>query len=206
MAYGTPPRPERDGAGGGLKLVIGMLALMWLVEFVDIPLGGALDNFGIRPRDPEGLFGIVTAPFLHAGFGHLIGNTIPFAVLGAMIAVSGALRVITVTAWVGLVSGLGVWITSAPNSLTVGASGLVFGYAAYLIARGIFTRSIAQLVVGVVVVLVWGGTLLGGILPQPFISWQAHAFGAVGGLLAAWITGRRDQDESVRVRAAGRFR
>lgn len=195
MTYQAPTKPDRDGAGGGLKLVFGLLALMWLLEIVDLPLGGMLDNLGIRPRDPEGLVGVVAAPFLHAGFGHLISNTIPFAVLGAMIAVSGALRVLSVTVCVGLVSGLGVWFVSPPNSITVGASGLVFGFAAYLITRGVFTRSIAQLVVGLAVVVIWGGTLLTGLLPQAFVSWQAHGFGAIGGVLAAWLTARRDRSE-----------
>jgi membrane associated rhomboid family serine protease len=76
---------------------------------------------------------------------------------------------------------------SPPNTVTIGASGLVFGYAAYLVARGLFNARIGQVLIGVVVVLVWGGALLSGLLPQAGISWQGHLFGAIAGVLAAWF-------------------
>src|SRR5215213_7599533 len=95
-----------------LLLVFGMAALMWAVEIVDQIVGGDLDAYGIEPHDPGGLIGIVTAPFLHAGFGHLIGNTVPFLVLGAMIALSGLARVLATTAVVVLVGGLGTWLVA----------------------------------------------------------------------------------------------
>jgi hypothetical protein len=105
---------------------------MWAVETVDV-FAGDLDAHGIRPRDPAGLEGIATAPFLHAGFGHLLGNTLPFVVMGAVIALAGLARVAAVTAIVALVSGLGTWVVAASNTVHVGASGIVFGYAAYLL-------------------------------------------------------------------------
>lgn len=170
-----------------MKLVVGMLVLMWVVEVIDIPLGGRLDQFGIQSWSADGLVGVVAAPFLHAGFGHLMSNSVPFLVLGAMIAVSGALRVLAVTGTVALISGAAVWFTAPPGTLTVGASGLVFGFAAYLVFRGLFTRKLGQIIIGVVVVLVWGSAFLGGLIPQPGISWQAHLFGAVGGIVAAGL-------------------
>jgi membrane associated rhomboid family serine protease len=98
-------------------------------------------------------------------------------------------RLLAVTAIVALVSGLGTWLLSPPDTITVGASGLVFGYATYLMVRGVFNRSLGQLLIGVLVVIVWGGALLSGLLPQPGISWQGHLFGAVGGIVAAWLLG-----------------
>jgi len=169
-----------------LALLVG---LMWVTEFVDTLLGGRLDNFGIEARDTDGLVGIATAPFLHAGFGHLISNTIPLLMMGAIIAVAGASRLLAVTAVVAVVSGFGTWLTSPPASITIGASGLVFGYATYLIARGVFNRSLGQLLVGLLVIIVWGGALLGGLLPQTGISWQGHLFGAIGGVVGAWLLG-----------------
>lgn len=190
MAYAPTPRSSSlaefgRNAGGGMKLVVGMLVLMWVLEIVDYPTGGFLDQFGIYPRDVDGLTGIVAAPFLHLGFGHLMSNSVPFLVLGAMIAVSGAARVLAVTAMVMLVSGLGVWFTAPPASVTIGASGVVFGFAAYLVFRGIFTRKLGQIAIGVLVVLIWGSAFAGGLIPQEGISWQAHLFGAFGGLLSA---------------------
>jgi membrane associated rhomboid family serine protease len=174
-----------------LLLVVAMVALMWITEVVDVVAGGRLDQYGIHPRDVDGLPEIASAPFLHAGFGHLASNTIPFAIMGAAIALGGLARVAAVTAVVAVVSGLGTWLVAPANTVTLGASGLVFGYAAYLIARGFLSRRIAELAVGAVVVAVWGFALLQGLLPQERISWQAHLFGAVGGVIAASLLAGR---------------
>lgn len=171
----------------GLKLLALLVGLMWVLEIVDTGMGGALDEFGIQPRSVEGLFGIVVAPFLHFGFGHLISNSIPLLAMGAMIAVSGARRLLSVTVVTGLVSGIGVWLLSAPGTLTFGASGIVFGYALYLIVRGIFNRSAMQILLGLVVIFFWGGSLLTGLLPQDGVSLLGHLFGAIGGIIAAWL-------------------
>jgi membrane associated rhomboid family serine protease len=175
----------------GMILVAAMAALMWIVEVVDEVGGGRLDRNGIEPRELDGLDGVVFAPFLHGGFDHLIGNTIPFLLLGLAIAVGGALRVATVTAIVAVVGGLGTWLVAPANTVHIGASGIVFGYAGYLVARGVFSRSLAQIALGVVVVAVWGTTLLQGLVPEDGISWQGHLFGAVGGVLAARLLHRR---------------
>ncbi|WP_020386052.1 rhomboid family intramembrane serine protease [Kribbella catacumbae] len=192
MSYPTPARRTRsvvDGAkiSSGLKLLVLLIGLMWLSETVDTALNGELDQYGIIARDPDGLFGIITAPFLHLGFGHLISNTLPLVTLGALIAVSGAMRLFSVTAIVTTIGGFGTWLISPPHTITIGASGLVFGFAAYLIARGIFNRRLGQVAIGVIVVLVWGSALLGGLLPQDGISWQGHLFGAIAGVFAAWV-------------------
>jgi len=189
--YRPPQRAVRtsDSGTSGLKVLGYLVGLMWLSEVVDALLGNRLDLYGIEARDSDGLVGIVTAPFLHAGFGHLMSNTVPLLMLGAIIAAAGAVRLLAVTAIVALVSGLGTWLLSPPDTITVGASGLVFGYATYLMVRGVFNRSLGQLLIGVLVVIVWGGALLSGLLPQPGISWQGHLFGAVGGIVAAWLLG-----------------
>ena len=178
--------PEaRSDRTNGLLLVGAMVALMWVLEVVDTIASHRLDAYGIEPRSTEGLPEIASAPFLHFGFDHLISNTVPFAIMGAVIALSGAARVAAVTAIVALVSGLGVWLIAPAGTITLGASGLVFGYAAFLLTRGFFNRSALELVIGVVVGVVWGAALLGGLLPQEGISWQGHFFGAVGGVIAA---------------------
>ncbi|MGH2948659.1 MAG: rhomboid family intramembrane serine protease [Solirubrobacteraceae bacterium] len=174
----------------GFALLAGMVALMWVVEVVDLAAGD-LDSAGIQPRDADGLAGIALAPFLHAGFGHLVANTVPFVVLGAVIALGGLGRVATVTAIVALVAGLGTWLVAPAHTVHIGASGVVFGYVAYLIVRGLYSRSALHLAAGAIVAVVWGGTALAGLLPEEGISWQGHLFGAVGGLLAARLLHRR---------------
>jgi membrane associated rhomboid family serine protease len=168
----------------GLLLVAGMVVLMWAVEVVDL-VAGDLDSAGIRPRDPDGLTGIALSPFLHGGFGHLLGNTIPFLILGAAIALGGLARVFAVTAIVAVVGGLGTWLIGPAGTVHIGASGLVFGFASYLVARGAFSRRPLHLAAGLAVLAVYGSTLALGLVPTPGVSWQGHFFGAVGGLVAA---------------------
>ncbi len=166
-----------------------MVVVMWVVEIIDAIGNGRLDRYGIRPRATDGLDGIVFSPFLHGSWSHLIGNTVPFVVLGGLIALSGLARVAAVTAVVMAIGGLGVWLFAPENTVHIGASGVVFGYAGYLVARGLFTRSMLHIGVGAVVAAVWGTTLLSGLVPHDGISWQGHLFGGVGGIIAARVLG-----------------
>jgi membrane associated rhomboid family serine protease len=183
--------PEESPVVQGMIVVLALAAVMWVVEGIDQVAGGRLDGNGIEPREVDGLDGVVWAPFLHADWQHLIGNTIPFLLLGFAIALSGVARVILVTVIVAVVGGLGTWLLAPANTVHIGASGIVFGFAAYLVARGVFSRSPWQLLLGAVVVVVWGATLLQGLVPEDGISWQGHLFGAIGGVLAARVLSQR---------------
>jgi membrane associated rhomboid family serine protease len=189
---GDPPRNRiaSDDRVRGLLFIGAMVVLMWVLETVDV-VGGNLDANGIHPRDVDTLPDIAFAPFLHAGWGHLIGNTVPFVVLGGAIALSGLARTAAVTGIVALVGGLGTWLIGPADTNHIGASGLVFGFAAYLIARGVFSRNPIHLVAGVGVIAVYGATLAFSLVPHPGISWQGHLFGAVGGVVAARVLDRR---------------
>jgi membrane associated rhomboid family serine protease len=164
-----------------------MLALMWAVQLINALDSYKLDRDGLYPRNVSHLWGILTAPFLHASFWHLISNTVPFAVLGLIIALRGAARLAVVTGIVIVLGGLGTWLIAPSGSVTVGASGLVFGYAGYLIARGVFDRSVLELLVGAVVAVFWGGALIASLLPHYGVSWQGHLCGGIAGVLAARI-------------------
>lgn len=169
----------------GLCALGALVAVMWAVELVNALDSYRLDRDGIVPRNFSHLDGILFAPFLHASFSHLLGNTVPFIVLGFAIAFAGARRLLLVTLIVGLVSGAGVWLTSPGGTVTVGASGLVFGYATYLICRGMFDRRVGEVMLGVVVLVLFGGALISDLIPHAGISWEAHLFGGIGGVLAA---------------------
>jgi membrane associated rhomboid family serine protease len=183
-------RTPSDDRVRGLVFVGAMVALMWAVEIVDAA-GANLDANGIHPRDVDTLPDIAFAPFLHAGWGHLIGNTVPFLLLGGAIALSGLIRTAAVTAIVVVVGGLGTWLIGPADTNHIGASGVVFGFAAYLIARGAFSRKPLHLLAGLAVIAVYGATLLFSLVPHPGISWQGHLFGAVGGIVAARVLDRR---------------
>jgi membrane associated rhomboid family serine protease len=174
----------------GIKLLLGIVALMWVIEVINSLDSNNLDGDGIHPRDFGRLWGILTAPFLHVSFAHLIANTIPFLFMGVIIALRGAARLALVTVIVIMVGGLGTWLIAPSHSSTVGASGVVFGYAAYLLTRGVFDRSLLELLTGAVVGAIWGGALLASLVPHYGISWQGHACGAVGGVVAAWLLAR----------------
>jgi len=176
---------SRSARKDGFRVLLVLLAIMWLSEIVDTALDHRLDSYGIEPRDADGLIGIPAAPFLHSGFGHLISNTVPFLAMGFVIAFKGAMRVLFVTAIVALVSGAGTWMVAPESTIHIGASGVVFGYATYLLSRGFFDRDVIEIVIGLAVGLIYGGVLLGGLIPQAGVSWQGHFFGAVGGLVAA---------------------
>lgn len=165
----------------------GFVAVLWISEIIDTVLGNRLDAEGIRPGSTDGLSGVLFAPLLHGGFGHLIANSVPLLVLGFLILLSGVGQWAAVTATVWVVGGLGTWLLGGVGTVHIGASGLVFGWLTYLIARGLFTRRPWQIVIGLAVFLLYGGALWGVLPGQPGISWQGHLFGAIGGLVAAWL-------------------
>jgi membrane associated rhomboid family serine protease len=178
-----------------LLLLGAIVAFMWLLEVINTLDSNHLDGDGLHARDVGRAWGILTAPFIHASFQHLLANSIALVFMGVIIALRGAQLLAKVTVFVIVVSGIGVWLISPSHAtvagqvtpvVTIGASGLVFGYAAYLFARGFFERSLLDLFAGLVVGLVWGSTLLSSLEPHFGISWQAHACGAIAGVLAAY--------------------
>lgn len=174
-------------------LILGVpVAAMWALEIVDaVRFHGGLDRYGIHPRTPSGLVGVLTAPFLHAGFAHLLSNTLPLLVLGFLVLQRGWRTLAKVTAATMLVGGLGVWLFGAAGSVHLGASVLVFGYLGYLLSRGVFERRFWSVLGGVVVFALYGGALYGVLPGQSGVSWEGHLFGLLGGVLAARRLARR---------------
>jgi membrane associated rhomboid family serine protease len=191
-----PEVPRRDERQTAILIVIALVAVMWVVEIVDQLDGRRLEQYGIRPHSVDGLEGVVTAPFLHAGFGHLVGNTIPLLVLGAVLALSGIVKLLKATVIIVVIGGLGTWLIAPSNTDHIGASGLVFGYAAYLISRGFYSRQMRHGFIGVGVVALYGATLLVALAPRDGISWQGHLCGAIGGVIAAWLLDGRERARS----------
>lgn len=172
--------------GRKARVLLALVGLMWLSELADVTIfGGALDLGGIRPRTEAGLWGILFAPFLHAGFAHLVANTGPLLVLGWLVLLRGLRDFLRVTAAAVLVGGLGVWLVGGPGTVHVGASGLVFGYLGYLFLRGYWERSPSAILVAAAAAVLYGGVLW-GLLPLVHgVSWEGHLFGFAGGATAA---------------------
>lgn len=175
----------------GLVTVIVFAAVLWAVHLLNTLTGFYLIRLlGIEPRQVEGLDGVIFAPLLHADFGHLFSNTLPLVVFGFLAFLEGAKRFVIAVSASWLASGVGVWIFG--GGVTIGASGVVFGLFAYLMVRGFYNRDWKQILLAVLLFGMYG-SLLWGVLPQfgSNISWQAHLFGALGGVLAALILKRR---------------
>jgi membrane associated rhomboid family serine protease len=158
---------------------------MWSVFAVNAALGGALLQFGIVPRTTSGLAGILVAPFLHANLNHLLANTIPFLIFGWLVMLRDRRHFLPVTLLSALGAGLLAWLIGAPNSVHVGASGVIFGYLGFLLLSGWYARNLLSIAISVGVAVLWGSTISGVLPGVPGVSWQGHLGGFLGGIFAA---------------------
>ncbi len=171
-----------------LLTMVSFLLLLWLIQAANWADGYGLDaSFGILPHHVSRLADIFTAPFLHASWQHLEGNTVPLLVLGFLAAYRGVAKFLAVTLIVIITSGLAVWLFQRGGTLTVGASGLVFGYFGYVLARGLFDRNWVDITVGVMAGLLYYYILSVAIPGTPGVSWLDHIGGLAGGVLAGWL-------------------
>jgi membrane associated rhomboid family serine protease len=180
------PEPRTSRA----SLLAGTTIAMWLVWIVDFVIPGPIGH-GIVPRMSYGLSGIVMAPFLHGSLQHLLANTIPFVLLGAVILLRGASAFVFVMLTSAAISGLGTWLFGTPNTNHIGASGVVFGFFGYLLLRAIYDRRLSSALIALVVAIVYGATFLASLIPASGISWTGHLFGFIGGATSARLRYRR---------------
>lgn len=185
-----------------LGAMVAFTVSLYAIELVDQVTGDSLQGNGIEPRELSGLDGVLWAPLLHLDWAHLASNTLPFVLFGFLVMAGGLGQFIAVTATIWLLGGFGVWLTAGGGYVHIGASGVVFGWLAFLLARGFFARSVRQIALSIVLFVFWGGLLFGVLPDQPGISWQGHLFGALAGLFAAWMVARADERKgSVGLRA-----
>ena len=170
-----------------LSVVLAFVGVIWLVFLIEYIPGLDLTTYGIVPRTARGLIGILSAPFLHANFGHILNNTIPLTVLLLLLAGSRAATWAIVFSIV-LLSGALLWLFGRP-AIHIGASSLIYGLVAYLFVSGIREQRFVSMAIAVLVGFLYGGTLASGILPRwgSHVSWEGHLFGAVAGALIAYL-------------------
>ena len=197
----TEPPFTPTSWGGALQIMLGLGAVLWVVQIINAGNNYGLDRFGLRPRTTDGLIGIFTSPFLHASYGQLVGNTAPFVLIGWAILLSGVRPFVIVSVIVIVVGGLATWLI-APSGLIVGASGLIMGWVGYLLARAFFSRRLVWIAAAVLVFFFFGG-LFGGLLPSldQNVSWQGHLFGFLAGILAGWMLHPRRSKQPKQARA-----
>lgn len=184
---GVKQQGEKTGLGLAAAAVgspIGFLAACWGSEALDTVLGGALDNLGIVPRTVTGLVGVPLAPFLHGNWEHLISNSLGVLTAGSLVALHGPKKFRDVTIMSGLAAGLGTW-AAGRTAVHLGASGVVYGYMGFLMARGLFDRRPLPIVLSVLSTALFAGSLAGVVPGKEGVSWESHLFGMAGGVLAA---------------------
>lgn len=181
-----------------LRIVGGALALPWLVHLVNATLfGGALAGVGIVPRTLAGLRGIVAAPFLHGGIGHLVANSIGFVLLGGLVLLRRERDFWwTTLAGIGL-GGLGTWLIGA-RGVHIGASGVVFAYLGYLLTTGFFERKPGAILLSLAAAATWGGLVVGMLPGAAGVSWEGHLAGFAAGILAARALARTRRPATAR--------
>jgi membrane associated rhomboid family serine protease len=169
----------------GIAVFVGVMWSAYLLNLIVFPVD--FNSFGIAPRKLSGLVGIPLMPFLHAGIGHLLGNTVPLLILLGLLAGSHA-RSWEVVAEIVVFGGLLLWLVGRSGFVHVGASGLVFGLIAFLLVSGPLEKRFLPVAVAVFVALMYGGTLIFGILPgvHARVSWDGHLCGAAAGAMIAF--------------------
>ena len=174
-----------------LRVLALFLVAAWAIQAINWATGYSLNpSFGLIPRHIAGLDGVVAMPLLHGGFGHLMSNTVPILLMGALLAATATRALLSVNVIIiGLGGGL-VWIFGS-SAIHVGASGLVFGWFGFLIARGLVDRSPVTLGAALLVGLVYGSVIWGVLPGTPGVSWEAHLFGAISGVVAAIVVRTR---------------
>ena len=177
-----------------LYWMLGLVLLVWLVEIVNLSMGYRLNEWGIRPRSSTGLSGILVSPFLHGGTGHVLSNTLGFAVLGSLVMIRGRMLFLQLSLLIVLLGGGLTWALGR-SAYHVGASGLIFGYFGYLLARGWYERTLSSIVIALVVLVIYGGVLWGLLPTDTQISWEGHVFGFLAGILGARLFRSRQKEE-----------
>jgi membrane associated rhomboid family serine protease len=169
-------------------LMVGFIGLIWLLQVFNWADHYRLDyDYGIVPRSLGRLPDIFTSPFLHFNWDHIEGNSGPLFVFGLLAAYRGVLRFGGVTLVVAITSGLAVWLFQSGGSVTVGASGLIFGYFGYVLARGLIDRNLVDALAALVMALSYAYILTVAIPGTPGVSWIGHLGGLVGGVASGWI-------------------
>jgi membrane associated rhomboid family serine protease len=174
-----------------LKIAIGFVTLLWVIQLVNWGLDLELQRFGVNPRQVDGLPGILFAPLLHASFAHLIANSLPLVVLGTgmlYLYPTSALRVLPA---VYLGPGIAVWLIGR-DSIHLGASGLIYGLVGYVFVAGVIRRDRRAIAAALLVSFMYGA-LVWGVLPiEAGVSWETHLAAALIGVLLAFALRRLD--------------
>ena len=174
-----------------LSLSISWMLILIVVEFINASLDHALNVFGILPRQTQGLMGIFISPILHSDSVHLVSNLLPLGIFMVLVMQHGIRQFWLATFVIIVIGGGLVWLLGRP-AIHIGASGLLFGYFSFLIVAGIRSGDLKLIAISIAVGLGYGGIIFGVIPTQTLVSWEAHLYGLLAGILAAvWLSAKK---------------
>jgi membrane associated rhomboid family serine protease len=165
--------------------ILSFLAALFVVHTVNFLTGMSLTQFGVVPRSIRGLRGIVFSPLLHVNWAHLFANSVPLGVMLGLLAFTRGKLLWPITAAIWVAGGLAVWLIGRPGSVQVGASGLIYGLAAFLVTTAWLQRDFKSAAAALVVLVLYGGIAWGVLPTRQGVSWEGHLAGAIGGWLIA---------------------
>ena len=177
---------------GRLLVLLASVGVVWGVSLYGLFVNEGLPyDLAVVPRRIDGLAGILGMVFVHGSVPHLFANTVPLLVFGSMLLVRGIRYFFAVVGAVAAVGGLALWLFGR-EAAHIGASGVVFGLFAFLVVRGLYERRLSSIMLSLIVAVVYGGTMIFGLIPRgDGVSWEAHLFGLLAGILAARLAVRR---------------
>ncbi|MDD4149954.1 MAG: rhomboid family intramembrane serine protease [Bacteroidales bacterium] len=160
--------------------------IFWMIYLLEISLNISLSEYGLRPREISQWFGILTMPFLHGGFEHIIANTTSFLVLGSLLFYFYNDNAIQIFVWSYVLSGLFTWIIGR-NNIHIGASAMIYAFAGYLFTAGVLSKNIRHMAIALIVVFLYG-SMIWGIFPMNNnVSWEGHLAGAAVGIALSFM-------------------
>ena len=200
QATSEPPFDPTSWSGALVVMCV-VVAGLWGIQIANASDDYGFNRFGLQPRTVSGLWGVLAQPLLHQSYGHLLSNTVPLLAIGWTLLLSGVRVWLFVTAAVIVLGGFATWLVAPSDTVIVGASGLVFGWLGYLLARAYFTRRFKWILTAVAL-LVFFGTLLGSLLPtvDTHVSWQSHLCGFLAGVFVGWLLHPRTAGNAARNR------
>ncbi len=177
-AFAIPSLKSRAAA------LVASVSLVWAISIYGFTNLGFVYQLALVPRRIDGLMGVITMPFVHQSFSHLVVNTVPLSIMAGLLLLRGVRYYCFVSIAIILVGGLAVWLVGRAG-LHIGASGLVFGYFGFLLVRGVYDRQASSVVIALLIVFLYGGLLWGVVPSGSGVSWESHLSGLlVGGLMA----------------------
>lgn len=182
----------------------GLGTLLILIQLINMLIGGRLAQFGIHPREMGSAYAILTAPFIHGDWAHLGNNLLALLPLAALSMADGLRRFAVVSGIILLLGGALVWLFGR-HALHIGASGWIFGLWSYVIARGWLERAARAILLSLLVLIVYGSMIWGVLPTDAGISFESHLFGALAGVVAAFVVRRRRPDIALPTNNAPKF-